>query len=341
MTEDFTEINASEKITISDIANALGVSKTTVSRAISGKGRIGDETKNRVLEYIDKCHYKPNHIARGLAQQKTYNLGWVIPGDCGLGDLPFFQTCLSGIIDMASSEDFDIVVAMGSNTDISQVQRLVVNRKVDGIILSRTMENDAVVKYLKSTNMPFITLGSIADEDVLQVDSDHRNACKELTSILVLRGIRKIGLLGGDSSLMVSGSRLMGFNDALMQFAITPDPDLVAMDIDSGVKAEQVVRKMLEKKVDCIICMDDSICGMVIAALRKMNVHVPEDVKLASFYNSTLLDNNYPSITSLQFDAKELGMVACKNILDRLQGMETENVITLGHDVLLKESTNM
>lgn len=78
-------------ITISDVAEALGVSKTTVSRAISGKGRIGEATRQKVLAYIEEHDYKPNVIARGLAQSKTFNLCVVMPEDYALVDLPFFQ----------------------------------------------------------------------------------------------------------------------------------------------------------------------------------------------------------------------------------------------------------
>lgn len=78
-----------KKITIDDIAKDLGVSKTTVSRAISGKGRIGKETVDRVNDYIKQCNYKPNVIAKGLAQSKTYNIGLMIPGDYDAVDLPF------------------------------------------------------------------------------------------------------------------------------------------------------------------------------------------------------------------------------------------------------------
>ncbi len=329
------------KITIADVAEALGVSKTTVSRAISGKGRIGEETKQRVREYIEQYNYKPNHLAKGLAQQKTYNLGWVVPGDCSFSDLPFFQTCLGGIIDYASSVDYDIVVAMGSNQDISQVERLVNNRKVDGIILSRTLENDRVVAYLKQAGIPFIAIGSSQDSSILQVDSDHSNACRELTCILLLRGIRKLGLIGGASNLVVTKSRQKGFVDALAQFRLSPEEDFIALDIDSPLKTEQAVRKMLEKGAECIVCMDDSICTSVIATLRKLKVSVPKDVKVASFYNSVLLENNTPAITSLQFDPKQLGIVACKTLLEKMSGEEVNNKTTLGYDVLLKESTDI
>lgn len=84
-------------LTIADIAQELGVSKTTVSRAISGKGRIGEGTRNRVLQYIEAHNYSPNVMAKGLAQKKTYNLGMTLPGDYNIEELPFFQKCMLGI----------------------------------------------------------------------------------------------------------------------------------------------------------------------------------------------------------------------------------------------------
>ena len=81
-----------DKMTIDDIAEALGVSKTTVSRAISGKGRISAATTARIRDYIEQHNYKPNVVARGLAQQRTYNIGVVCPMDYEIFDLPFF-TC--------------------------------------------------------------------------------------------------------------------------------------------------------------------------------------------------------------------------------------------------------
>ena len=90
------------KMTISDVAEALNISKTTVSRAISGKGRIGAKTRRRVLEYIEEHNYKPSVIAKGLAQSKSYNIGWVMPSDYSVVDLPFFQKCLMGLLDRKS-----------------------------------------------------------------------------------------------------------------------------------------------------------------------------------------------------------------------------------------------
>ena len=96
--------------TIEDIARELGVSKTTVSRAISGKGRIGQATRARVLQFIEEHDYRPNVMARGLAQKKTYNLALLLPKDYAATEFPFFKDCMNGICEVASSYDYDILI---------------------------------------------------------------------------------------------------------------------------------------------------------------------------------------------------------------------------------------
>lgn len=102
----------SKKITIEDVAEALNVSKTTVSRAISGKGRVGSATKEKILAYIEENNYVPNAIAKGLAQSRTYNIGITVPDDFALMDLPFFQKCLMGVCEQAGHTDYDVLVSM-------------------------------------------------------------------------------------------------------------------------------------------------------------------------------------------------------------------------------------
>ena len=85
--------------------------------------------------------------------------------------------------------------------------------------------------------------------------------------------------------------------------------------------------------------MDDAICSRVLKRLREKQVSVPKDIRVASFYNSMVLDNNVPSITSLDFDSKELGMVACKTLLDLIEGVNVETRTLLPYEVVLKEST--
>lgn len=330
-----------KKITIGDVAEALGVSKTTVSRAISGKGRIGSETRERVLRYIEEHDYKPNVIAKSLAQSKTYNIGLILPGDNHFADSSFFQKCMLGISETAAAADYDIVVSMIRDDDLSQLQRIVRNNKVDGMILSRTLVDDAPAQYLKQHQVPFVAIGTSSDPDIIQIDHDHREACRELTAILLMKGMRRIALLGGSRGLVITNRRHQGYLDAFEAQGLSPDPGLICLDADNDAAVEQTVEELVHKKAECVMCMDDTICYRVLNVLKKNRINVPEDICVASFYNSPLLENNVPAVTSLQFDAAKLGMVTCRTLLDYLAGKEVPGRTLLSYDVVLKDSTKL
>ena len=170
-----------EKITIDDVAKALGISKTTVSRAISGKGRVGSQTRDKVMEFIEKHNYRPNVSAKALASQRTYNIGVVWPDDYNAVDLPFFQRCMIGMTEATSSVGVDILVSLIAGDDISGLKRLVENRKVDGIILTRTLVEDQPAAYLKGCGLPFVVVGKSNDPEIISVENDNFGACRELT----------------------------------------------------------------------------------------------------------------------------------------------------------------
>lgn len=326
-------------LTIADIADALGVSKTTVSRAISGKGRIGSETRERVLKYIDAHNYTPNVIAKSLAQNKTYNLAVVMPGDYELIDLPFFQNCIMGIQEIASSFDYDMLLTVCNNADVTKLERIVRNRKVDGVILLRSFMDDVQVEYLQEKNVPFVVTGSSNYKGVVQVDNDHRTACRELTSILLMKRMKKIALIGGNEEHVVTQSRLMGFKDAFADSGTAVDESLIYMNLDNPVLLDGKLDDIIKREVDCIVCMDDAICMEVLYKLRREGISVPDQIRVASFYNSSMLETHDPSITSLDFDAKELGMLVCRTLLDMIEGQKVQKKTLLGYEVRLREST--
>ena len=337
--KDTIKYKEQNKITISDVAQALGISKTTVSRAISGKGRIGEETRQKVLAYIEENHYRPSVVAKGLAQSKTYNIGWVIPGDTTVTDLPFFQRCMMGVSEVAATRDYDILISMVYENDISQLERVVRNHKVDGIVLGRTLVNDRPAKFLEEHDVPFVVVGSSKDHEVIQVDNDHITACKELTAILIMKGVRKLALIGGSSNHVVNQTRYEGFVKGLEEQNIPVNSDYIYMDADNSIMIEQAVDDILRNSLDCIICMDDYICNIVLNKLHRDGVSVPNQIKLASFYNSSILENNQPAITALQYDPKELGAVACRTLFDYIDGKEIQKKALLSYEVVLKGST--
>lgn len=328
-----------KNITISDVAEALGVSKTTVSRAISGKGRIGAATRERVLAYIKENNYKPNVIAKSLAQSKTYNIGVMMPAEYDIIDLPFFQSCLFGIQEVGAGKDYDILLSISPPGDTSQLERIVANRKVDGVILMCTYVKDVQADMLAEKGIPFVTIGTTDVESAVQVDSDHKNACKELTALLLKKNLKKIALIGGDQNYVVTRKRLLGYREAFRESQVPMEEELIFLDMQKSDVLEERVEEILEKKAQVILCMDDALCSRVLKKLRTLKVHVPEDIKVASFYHSTILEHNVPSITSLAFDGKELGRIACKRLMEQIEGEMPRQVTVLGYQVVSGEST--
>lgn len=327
-------------LTIGDIAQELGVSKTTVSRAISGKGRIGEQTRQRVLAYIEEHHYSPNVVAKGLAQNKTFNLGVVLPGDYNIVELPFFQKCMMGISRTASARGYDVLVSMVTADQITQLERAVTNRKIDGAILTRTLADDAPMRYLKENGVPFVAIGSTDDEQVVQIDNDHRRACRELTGNLLDSGITRIALIGGSENYIVTRSRLRGFEDAFCGRKTWDGTRQVFLNIEGADEVDRIVEQLLTKQFQCIVSMDDFLCGCVLNTLQQRRIAVPDQVQVVSFYDSSMLANRIPAVTSIRFDVEDLGKRACELLLKMLDEEAVERRTLLGYDVRMRESTN-
>lgn len=328
-----------ERITINDVARELGVSTTTISRVLSGKGRISESTRKRVMDYINEHDYTPNAIAKSLAQSKTYNIGWVIPGGYSVMELPFFQNCLMGVVEVASANQYDILLSMVIDGNIDILKRAVINNKIDGAIIARTSENDEITEYLLSRNVPFVTVGLSENDNVIQIDNNHEQACMEMTAKLYEAGARDIALIGGDRRFIVNRQRLNGYKKALESLGLPYNPDKVILDCECKDDIKTAVDRLIGLNAECIVCMDDAICMTVYNKLKKDKISIPSEIKLASFYNSPQLESCKPRISAIDYDAVEVGNSACGILIDCIDGREVNKKTLLGYKILMKDST--
>ena len=326
-------------MTIHDVARELGVSASTVSRAISGKGRIGAATRDRILDYIEEHGFYPNAAAQSLAQSKTNNIAIILPEVNTLVDMPFFHTCMYGVEEVAQANDYDIIVVTTNGNDTKPLERLIKNRKVDGMILTRTYENDKYVKFLKQKQIPFVAIGKFPDDDVVQVDHDNVGACKELVTVLFAKGIQNIAYLGSDMDQMVNRCRYQGYEEAYRKGKRKWNPDLVYTDLNNRAMVEKAVEELKKSGVECILCQDDYICDEVVRKLSRMGVRIPDQMKVASCHYSRILENYPITITSLKFNITELGRRSCQVLLDMIHGKTVPDKTLLDYEIILKEST--
>ena len=326
-------------MTIHDVARELGVSASTVSRAISGKGRIGAATRDRILAYIEEHGFYPNAAAQSLAQSRTNNIAIILPEVNTLVDMPFFHTCMYGVEEVAQANDYDIIVVTTNGNDTKPLERLIKNRKVDGMILTRTYENDKYVKFLKQKQIPFVAVGKFPDDDVVQVDHDNVGACKELVTVLFAKGIQNIAYLGSTMDQMVNRCRYQGYEEAYRKGKRKLNQDLVYTDLSSRAMVEKAVEELKKSGVECILCQDDYICDEVVRKLARMGVRIPDQMKVASCHYSRILENYPVTITSLKFNITELGRRSCQVLLDMIHGKTVPDKTLLDYEIILKEST--
>lgn len=307
-----------EKIyTIDDVARALGISKTTVSRALSGKGRISKRTVERVQSFIAEHDFNPSVLARGLAQNKTYNLALILPADYMEHDVAFFKECVVGICRVAAAWNYDVTLAMVEG----QLENMIANRKVDGVLFSRSVANDPVPEWLAEKGIPFVLIGTSAGTECPSVDNPNREAGQELTRRLLAAGARRPALLGGNSSHQVTVTRCRGFLDACAEFQMKEEDMLVYQNLDYYPQVREAVAQALSAGTDTLVCMDDYICNLALMDLYERHLDVPGQIQVASMYDNFLLESRNPPVTAVQFTSEQLGARACKLLL-RLLGEE-------------------
>lgn len=324
---------------ITDIANALGISKTTVSRAISGNGRVNAATRARVLSYMQENDCAPAAPPRAAAGGKTNNIALVISRQFSTLDLSFLRKSMSAIYEVASQNDYDVILVMTGERETAPMRRLLEAHKIDGAILTRTLENDPLIPLMKEYHLPFVAMGWQRDPEVPQVDNDQIGGCRELTSLLLMKGMHNIALLGGSMLYTVNQSRLEGFRQAYENARIPVNEGLVFLELESEVQRVHALETAVAARPDCILCMDEDVAALVMRTLKAKGIQVPGDVCVASLYDSAELKNMAPTVTAVQFDAVELGYKASRQLLDILSGNAVEHRVELGFQVVMRDST--
>lgn len=339
MPDEISKYRKNKRTTIYDVANALGVSVSTVSRAISGNGRIGKDTKERILDYIQTHDYHSSRIHIPAPRPKTHNIGILLPEVTELVDTPFFHTCMYGVNEMALANGYDMFVISTNGRDTTHLKRLIDQQKVDGLILMRTYRKDTFAYYLKEREMPFVAIGTIDDDEIIQVNYDNMEACKDLTSLLISKNMKRIAYLGEMDRQTVNDERFEGYIQAHRNAGLEIDWKLVFRGHCSPSMIQKKVDEFLVQKVDCILCQDDTICISALKELWNKNARIPEDIRIAACHNSRSLDSYPIEITSLRFDIVELGRASCRLLLDLMLKKPVPNKTLLTHNIIMKEST--
>ncbi len=329
-----------------DIARLAGVSRSTVSRVINNDPRVSDGVRKRVKEIIEREGYYPHAAARALATRRSGIFGLVVPQALGslFGD-PWYPRFIQGCLDAAKAQGVGVMLLMEPVNDpdavSALVERFVVTRRVDGLLLAASMVDDVLISNLMEREFPYMLVGRPRDEGRNFVDIRNREASAEATRHLLGHGRTRPAMIAGPDHMVAAMDRTLGFKDAIAEAGIDPAsvPIFDVMFSQSG--AYRAALELFDSgyEPDAVFAASDAMAFGVLQAARQRGLRVPEDVGLMGF------DGIEPDriwqweLSTVRQPVQELGSVAISRLNDLVhQRREGPEQVWLETELILRHS---
>jgi DNA-binding LacI/PurR family transcriptional regulator len=267
----------------------MGLSITTVSRALDGYPDVAETTRQRVIQTAHELGYIPNRAARQLRRQRTDTIGYILPSGVSRFSESFSNEFISGLADEAAQNSFELLISsapVGGDPEQQTYQRWVSARRVDGFVLNRVRQKDWRIHYLIEQHLPFASFErSIDPLDYPSIHVEAVNSVSNLVNHLVTQGCKRIAFVGGPEFLTIHIDRLEGYRRGLAINHLPEDPTLVYLaDLTSTGGYKEGKRMLwLPDPPDAIICVNDETAFGVLHAAHETGRTVGVDLAITGF----------------------------------------------------------
>jgi DNA-binding LacI/PurR family transcriptional regulator len=318
------EMKNTKAHTIEDIARLAGVCKSTVSRALSNSPLINEKTRERISAIARAHNFQINMPARRLSMKQSKTVAYVTHSRCNLfsvADL-FTLELLSGITAALYEKGYDLLLAAVDPYDNSWAAQYLESGKADGFILMTSTRKQHHIKLLAEMHAPFIAWGVPHPKySYCTVTGDNFKGGKLAAAHLAERGRRRIAFLGGPAKEAEIQLRYEGYQEALKQAGLTPDPALTAYSEFWGSSAAKAMRTLMDRSpdLDAVFIASDIMAVAAINILREAGRHIPEDVALVGFDNLSIAEQCTPPLTTASHNICLAGRLLAQNLLQYLQ----------------------
>lgn len=314
-----------ESYTIKDIAKALGLSTSTVSRALNGSYEIGAETKKLVLEYAEKVNYRPNPIALSLKEQKSHSIGVVV---CEVANT-YFSQAINGIESIAYNRGYHVIITQTHESfdrECTNVKHLL-SRHVDGLLVSLSAESTdtSQYKYLHEKGFPIVFFDRVAaDVDTHKVIANNFKGSFDAAELLINTGFRKIAHITNSNNLLISRDRFSGFKAALDKYNIDFKAGYLKHCNHGGMIQDEVefaIKELLsmDERPEAIFVGSDRLTISCMHILKKLGVKVPDDIAIIGFTNSDVAELFDPPLTVVRQPAFQIGQLATEMLIKTIE----------------------
>lgn len=312
-------------ISINDIARALGISPSTVSRALKDHPDISSETKRLVKEYAEKVNYRPNALALSLKTHRSNTLGLIIPEIVH----HFFSSVISGIEEVAYAKGYRLIICQSNENYEREVMntQLLLDNRVDGILISMSKNTYKYGHFrdLIDCGIPIVFLDRVCSEvETDRVVTDDFQGAMLATNHLIDRGCRKILHLASPQHLQIGKLRTEGYMKALADHGLKQNDDLI-LQCDTRNELYELKDRFLEiaQQVDGIFAVNDFTAIAAIQLLQENNYKIPDDIAVTGFGNDPIASIVNPSLTTVDQSGFEMGRQAVEILIKRLENPTT------------------
>jgi len=312
------------RITLADIATKANVSKMTVSRVLSGKGQVAEETADKIRDIINEMGYQPNLIARSLASKRTNIIGVIIPKIEHMFLDNYIAQVLSGITDIALKNDYRIMLCPieAGGEDGNKYLNIARNRILDGMILLKTKINDTNIDTLAEFDFPFVLVNHKKDSPRVNfVDAKNIEGAKFAVQYLYKRGYRNLACIAGNIDETNGIDRLKGFIHELEALNLKKNDNLIVygnFDKDTAFKASEILFTG-DQRPDAVFCCDDYMALGLMERIKLMGLKVPDDIAVIGFDDIDIAAYVKPALTTIRQPLLDLGKTSAQILLDLIE----------------------
>lgn len=325
--------------TIKDIAKAVGVSPSTVSRVMNQTAPISEEIKAKVYAAMKEMDYHPNVGARNLAKGNTNTIALIIDAqDEGAFSNSFFNRSVYAIERIAQENGYNLLISNDGPQKPSAIKDLVYGKKVDGIIVPSSILKKKLKIFLLENNMPFVMLGEEAEikGDICWVDINNFQGSIFAVQHLIDRGYKNLIYIGDNRKTTFSKRRTEGF-----YYGKLPDIQREAIFVEGQNKIrEEVINSIEKKRVDAVICANNVFAYEVIQAIKETGHRIPKDIGIVTFDNHPFAEYLEPPVTAIDVDTHKLGELAAKSLIKLIKEEKIEKADRLIlPELIIRESS--
>ena len=336
-----------QKITIKTIAMELGVSTSTVSKALRDSHEISIDTKDKIKAYAAMFNYKPNSLALQLRNQKTKLIGVILPRIVH----HFFSTVIKGIEQGASEKGYHIMVCFSNESYKKEVENLKVlsNGSVDGLIVSiakETLETKDFTHFkdLVNEEIPLVLFDRVVDEILCdKVVVDDVGAGYKATKYLLNQNSLKIALITTPEHVNVGTLRRQGYERALSEKGISVNKKLI-IEVEEKENIKAQIERVFDQDIDAVFAVNEIYAATAMRIAKEKGYKVPQEFSVIGFTDGLISEYSSPSITTIAQHGLEMGKQAVEVLIERIE-KEAEvyepKKIVISSNLKLRESTTV